>query len=240
MEVAQSLLLLGEAEETVETEIIEMETGVAAQTDLTSASLCDMQRQLDDRQRIIDDLTMRLTQRVTPFSEESLHSDEIVKFYTGMPNIKVLKAVFGLVSKATRSSDAAKLSSFQEFLATVVKLRLNCPVQDLAYRLNVSCSTVSRIFLKWMTAMDKCLHTLILWPDREALWKTMPECFRASFGTKVAVIIDCFEILSNVHPTFKPGHPHGHHISTIIPSKFCLGSHLKEWYLSFLSHGVVV
>ena len=91
-------------------------------------------------------------------------------------------------------SDAAKLSSFQEFLATVVKLRLNCPVQDLAYRLNVSCSTISRIFLKWMTAMDKCLHTLILWPDREALWKTMPECFRASFGTKVAVIIDCFEI----------------------------------------------
>ena len=102
MEVAQSLLLLGEAEETVETEIIEMETGVAAQTDLTSTSLCDMQQKLNDRQRIIDDLTMRLTQRVTPFSEESMHSDEIVKFYTGMPNIKVLKAVFGLVSKATR------------------------------------------------------------------------------------------------------------------------------------------
>ena len=43
MEVAQSLLLLGEAEETVETETIEMETGVAAQTDLTSVNLCDMQ-----------------------------------------------------------------------------------------------------------------------------------------------------------------------------------------------------
>ena len=52
---------------------------------------------------------------MTPFSEESLHSDEIVKFYIGMPNIKVLKAVSGLVSKATRSSDAVKLSSFQEF-----------------------------------------------------------------------------------------------------------------------------
>ena len=43
MEVAQSLLLFGEAKETVETETIEMETGVAAQTDLTSVNLCDMQ-----------------------------------------------------------------------------------------------------------------------------------------------------------------------------------------------------
>lgn len=164
MEVAKSLLLLRESEETVETNNTEMETGVAAQTDLTSAGVCDMQQH--DHQRIIEDLTMRLTKRVTPFSEESLHSDEIVKFFsTGMPNIKVLKAVFGLVSKATRSYDAAKLSPFQEFLATIVKLHLNCPVQDLAYRLNVSCSTISRIFLKYMTAMDKCLHTLILWPD---------------------------------------------------------------------------
>jgi len=189
MEVAQSLLLLGETEDTTE-----IETGVAVQTDLTSVDLFDIQKQPDDLQRIINDLTMRLTQRVTPFSEESLHSVEIVKFYTGLPNIKVLKTVFGFVNKAVHTNDTAKLSPFQEFMATIVKLRLNCPVQDLAYRLNVSCATVSRIFLKWMTAMDKCLYTLILWPDREALCKTMLECFRASFGTKVAVIIDCFEI----------------------------------------------
>lgn len=53
---------------------------------------------------------------------------------------------------------------------------------------------MSRVFLKWMTAMDQYLRTLIVWPDRESLQKTMPECFRASFGTKFAVIIDCFEI----------------------------------------------
>ena len=31
-------------------------------------------------------------------------------------------------------------------------------------------------------------------PEREQLRKAMPECFRSSFGTKVAVIIDCLEI----------------------------------------------
>ena len=40
------------------------------------------------------------------------------------------------------------------------------------------------------------MQELIYWPDREALHKTMPACFQAqaSFGKKVAVIINCFEI----------------------------------------------
>ena len=32
------------------------------------------------------------------------------------------------------------------------------------------------------------------WPDRDALRKTMPECFQVAFECKVAVIIDCFKI----------------------------------------------
>ena len=35
---------------------------------------------------------------------------------------------------------------------------------------------------------------LILWPEREQLWKSMPVCFQYSFGKKVTVIIDCFEV----------------------------------------------
>ena len=42
--------------------------------------------------------------------------------------------------------------------------------------------------------MDIHLSGLIFWPDREALRKTMPECFKASFESKVAIIIDCFEV----------------------------------------------
>ena len=43
--------------------------------------------------------------------------------------------------------------------------------------------------------MDGRLSRLILcWPDCDTLEKTMPLCFQKSFGKKVAVIIDCFEI----------------------------------------------
>ena len=47
-----------------------METGIASQADLPSASLCDMQQQLDDHQRMIEHLTMKLM-------HESLYSDEV-------------------------------------------------------------------------------------------------------------------------------------------------------------------
>ena len=34
----------------------------------------------------------------------------------------------------------------------------------------------------------------IIWPDRDTLQKTMPDCFQVAFGKKVAVILDYFEI----------------------------------------------
>ena len=76
----------------------------------------------------------------------------------------------------------------------LMKLRLNAQMQDLAYRFIISFSTVSRIFSKWMNIMNRRLGHLILWPNRDALTRTMPICFQESFGKKVTVIIDCFEV----------------------------------------------
>ena len=42
--------------------------------------------------------------------------------------------------------------------------------------------------------MDIRLQPLVLWPDREDLRRTMPDCFKVSFSDHVAVIIDCFEV----------------------------------------------
>ena len=127
-------------------------------------------------------------------SENALQKDELVQFYTGLPNLKVLKAVFTLIVPVISADFNSKLGQFQEFIIVLMKLRLNCQVQDLAYRSGVAVSTVSRIFLKWITAMYHRLKPLILWPDRDALTKTMPTCFLDSFGKRVAVILDCFEV----------------------------------------------
>ena len=76
----------------------------------------------------------------------------------------------------------------------LIKLRLNVPLQDLAYRFVVSVTTVSRIFSYWMVFMVARLKFMIPWPKREQLWETVPMCFQYAFGKKVRVVIDCFEV----------------------------------------------
>ena len=218
-EAAQSLLSLSVSTSVEPMTIVEEDKGMAmeTQTELTSSLIQSTQEELDRCHQVIGELNGLLSQQKSAFSEESLTNSDVVKFYSGMPNLKVLRAVFDLVKKAVpvSRSEGCKLTAFQEFMATIVKLRLNCLMQDLATRLNVSCATVSRLWLKWLTAMDMSLSKLIVWPDREDLWKTMPECFRCSFGTKVAVVIDCFEIfierLSNLQARASTWSSYKHH-----------------------------
>lgn len=53
---------------------------------------------------------------------------------------------------------------------------------------------MGRYFRSCVHALHSVLKPLIHWPDRDALHETMPECLKESFGNKVSVIIDCFEV----------------------------------------------
>ena len=158
--------------------------------------ITDLQKELMDCQTKIENLSDEHPQFDChpAFSEQSLVDDNYVHFYTGLPNAKVLKSVFDHVVKTLPVERSTKLSPFQEFMVVMLKLRLSSPIEDLSYRFGVAVSTVSRILLKWLKQMDLRLQDLIIWPEREELQRTMPECFKVSFGTKVAIIIDCFEI----------------------------------------------
>lgn len=135
-----------------------------------------------------------LPEKSTVFEEDYFEGDdEKVRFYTGLPSWEVLKKTFTFVSPHVNRR-SARLSKFQEFILVVIKLRLNVPHQDIAYRFNVSRPVISRILLTWLTVMDVRLSPLIVWPDREQLQRTMPKCFIDSFGFKTGVIIDCFEV----------------------------------------------
>ena len=68
--------------------------------------------------------------------------DNKVKFYTTLPLFSVLDAIYSLVTKGLPDS------SFDHFLMTLMKLRLNCGDQDLAYRFGINQSTVSRAINK--------------------------------------------------------------------------------------------
>ena len=128
-----------------------------------------------------------------PPTQDYFNTDEKVRFYTGLPSTEIMLTVFDHISASiTRRNQT--LSKFQEFVMVLMKLRLNIPFQELAYRFQVSLPTVSRIFSSWLTVMDSRLSPLIHWPDRAQLWETMPMCFQQAFGKTVTVVIDCFEV----------------------------------------------
>ena len=108
-----------------------------------------------------------------PPTQDYFNTDEKVRFYTGLPSTEILLTVFDHVSASITWRNQT-LSKFQEFVMVLMKLRLNIPFQELAYRFQVSLPTVSRIFSSWLTVMDSCLSPLIHWPDRAQLCETMP------------------------------------------------------------------
>ena len=190
-----------------EEKALEKSTDAETQTDDHEPELTDAETQTSEQESkpsMSDEFTDAETQTKEfeyMFSQatyqapdrEYFKSDDKVRFYTGLPSYEVLMVVFKHVSPHV-SRRSLNLDSFQEFVMVLMKLRLNVPFQDLAYRFMISLSTVSRIFSSWILVMDSRLSCFINWPERKHLWKTMPMCFQYTFGKKVTVVIDCFEI----------------------------------------------
>ena len=127
-------------------------------------------------------------------TEAFFDCDKKVLFYTGLPNQKLLKILFTFCLSVITVSANSALTPFQEMTLTLCRLRLNLSSQDLAYRLYISPGTVSKIFHKWLDILFYRLSKMIKWPEREQLIETTPLSFRRLFKTKVAVIVDCFEV----------------------------------------------
>ena len=89
-----------------------------------------------------------------------------------------------------------KLSSPDEFLLTLMWLRLGLLKQDLAVRFGISTSLCSQIFNTWLTAMSKVLRPLLDWPTKEQIIATKPMRFKHL--PDLRTIIDCSEIFIDV------------------------------------------
>ena len=127
--------------------------------------------------------------------EEDLKNDsKLLHFYTGLTSYVVLMATFKLVSVVIPETSSTKLIKFQSFILTLMKLRLSLSNYDLGFQFGVSECTVSQMFSKLIEAMDIQMSFLTTWPERECIRKTMPFCFRQSYGLKVTFVIYCFEL----------------------------------------------
>ncbi|XP_072145526.1 uncharacterized protein, partial [Dermacentor andersoni] len=85
---------------------------------------------------------------------------------------------------------------------TLTKAHNNSAV--LSYRFGIHQSTVTRTVERWLDAAYIRLSSLIKWPEREDLQRTMPMAFQETFGKKVAVILDCFEVFVDRPSAMEP------------------------------------
>ena len=85
-----------------------------------------------------------------------------------------------------------KLKSVDEFLLTLMKLRLGLLHKDLAKRFDISASLTSQIFHSWLAAMSSVLGKLLYWPTKDQINISKPARF--SSVPDIRAIIDCTEI----------------------------------------------
>jgi hypothetical protein len=147
-----------------------------------------------------------------------LKTDHSVKLLTGIPSRAVFHKLFDMVksnvkkvrywsgpSKSVRKGRNFRkspkkfgpkrvLAQKDEFLMTLMKLRLGSTNADLGQRFNVSSTTVSNIFTTWIKVLASELRCLICNPDIDVVKKTLPKKFNKPGYSRVRHIIDCTEI----------------------------------------------
>lgn len=129
-------------------------------------------------------------------------NDELIRFYTGFPSYEVFLAVFDFLgpavnyleywgtSKRTVRMDRHKwkLNPKNQFFLTLVRLRLNCRVKDLAVRFGISLGLVSRYITTWICFLYHHLKEIEWMPSPEQVAGNLPHVFKDKYSTTYAII----------------------------------------------------
>ena len=91
-----------------------------------------------------------------------------------------------------KSGPSRKLSKYEEFIITLIRLRLAVFTFFLADIFGVSNARVSQIFTTWVNFMYHILTPLLVWPSTPVIKKFLPKSFKLSYPNTVC-IIDCTE-----------------------------------------------
>lgn len=136
------------------------------------------------------------SQNYTPLRYEHVsQNEEVFRAYTGMPNTGTAVAVFEEVIKGESGVRKCSLRLLDQFLMTLMRLRLGLVITDLSFRFSIPKSTCSRIINKWVDILHSRLSSLIYWPTRGQVNATMPSDVKERFPM-TRVIIDCTELFT--------------------------------------------
>ena len=205
LQLRQEVVRLQEANDTTRVENVDLQRDLDGLLECSEETVAAVQlqslrsenSQLSDQVLHLQSEVDRLKSEVetVKFGAKNLaNKNARTRFYTGLPTFNLFVTLFILLKPfADTSASSRSIALIDEYFVVLVKLRLGLMNSDLAYRVNVSECSISRIFHKWLDIMYVNLKQLIVWPDPDALHMNLPEAFKKHYS-RAKWIIDCFEI----------------------------------------------
>ena len=121
--------------------------------------------------------------------------------YTGFSSFSILLAFFSFLGPSVhelnywgskrgerKRNRPTKLSPLNQLFLTLMKLKLNFPVKDLAFRFTISKSLVSKYVTTWICFLYQHMKEVEWMPSVEQVTGTMPCSFREKYPTTFAII----------------------------------------------------
>ena len=138
----------------------------------------------------------------SPFRIEQIKKDDqLVRFYTGFTSYLIFLTFIEFLGPAvselnywgSREGDhkqhrMRKLDPMNQLFLTLVKLKLNLKVEDLAFRFKLSASLVSRYITTWICFLYHHLREIDWLPTVEQVTGTLPHSFRKMHPNTYAII----------------------------------------------------
>ena len=100
-----------------------------------------------------------------------------------------------ILKRTGRKKIQASLNPHDEFLLTLLQLRLGLLNEDVADRFDISPTKSSFTFTTWIKLLSKLLKNLVAWLPREPIRDNLPEAFVKIGNNKCRVILDCAEVI---------------------------------------------
>ena len=134
--------------------------------------------------------------------EQISENDSLIRFYTGFTSYALCLSFFEFLGpsvhrlkywgdderKTTRRRKSTALTPLNQYFLTLVKLRLNLQVKDLAHRFRISTGLVSKYFITWISFMYHHLKEIDWTPSVEQVAATLPCAFQEKYPTTYSII----------------------------------------------------
>jgi hypothetical protein len=118
-----------------------------------------------------------------------------------------------------------QLPPFYQFIMCLIRLRLNLPLLLLADLFDVSCSSVTRVTITWVSYMHQTLvPALLIWPSQASIRGWIPFDFKVSYPN-TRVVIDCAEFFIDRPKNKDEQYKHIHNTKATTHTQFCLAFH---------------